>query len=193
MEDVAEQGLERPSTRRTQRFSVGVATGSTLVAALALYFAVSARSVARHEASERALLAHRLDSTILADEISKSSDSLFLPLVIDGRIESWAPTVDLHASELQNAGGNFEVGNLGVAAEPGGARISGVLVNEAAVGHTMASFRFSALGISRDFTVKQLPSGGSSHFSVDVPGLPADSARFGTITLVSSTIHYRAP
>lgn len=181
-----------PGVRR--RAPTLIATVSLVMAALALYLAASARVAARNEAAASARSKQHVDSEIRnTARAILAYDSVFVPLFVDGRLESWSPQVDLRASQLQNAGGDFEVGDLTVAADPGGARISGLIVNVSAVGHTMASFRFSARGIDRDFTVQHLPSGGSSRFSVDVPGLSADSALYGSIRLVSSTIQYHGP
>ena len=66
--------------------------------------------------------------------------------------------VDLHENTLQIIGGGFAVGRLQVAREPGGARVSGMLVNTQSVGHSSATFELRTSGQSKEFTVMELPA-----------------------------------
>jgi len=124
-------------------------------------------------------LNRRIDSVADALKTSEAMHALEQPGI-----------VDLHENTLQTIGGGFSVGRLQVAREPGGARVSGMLVNTQSVGHSSATFELTTLGQSKEFTVMELPAGGSSRFQVVVLDVNPDSARYGIIKYVRSTISY---
>lgn len=85
------------------------------------------------------------------------------------------------------------VGRLSVSGVPGGARIDGTIINSQSVSHRSAEFVISALGVSRSFTVMELPAATSAPFSVTITGISAADLESGTIRYVESTIGFRRP
>lgn len=193
-EDGSARGLvEKRGSASSFNISTVLAAVALLIAALSVLQVASLKKHVSMAAADSNQLTKRVGALEAHDSTRAGADSYFLRYTIDQEIGGWAPVVDLHSADVQDAGRDFLVSNLSVAAEAGGARISGVLVNESAVNHEMARFTFSTRGINREFTVRRLPAGGSSSFSVDVPGLPADSTLYGSIHYVSSTVSYRSP
>jgi hypothetical protein len=132
--------------------------------------------------------------------LSKKVDSLADPFTaidrsieIDQAIKDYAPFVDLHRDDLQDIGNDFMVGGLGVRSEPGGSRITGLIVNPSSISHTGAEFSLYAFGRFAKFTVMSLPPGGSGRFSVFVRGLDPSKAVQGTIRYQNSTVSYMRP
>jgi len=173
-----------------------VATVVALVSLLALGAMQSSVRELRGEALR--LDSARFAITTKVNELTRREDSALhvsdaevLREIADGEIQAWAPTVDLHATDLQRIGDGYLVGHLSVGSEPGGTKLAGIIVNGSSLTERMAQFTVASRGVERTFTVSLLPAGGSARFSVDIPGLVADSALTGTIRFLNATVDYR--
>ncbi len=136
----------------------------------------------------------RLEALLARGEVREARqriDSLASMLLFDEETVS-EKLVDLHDSQLQDIGSGFSAGNFALTSEPGGVRLSGVLVNRESVGHQSASFQIRIGHVRREFTVMKLRAGGSSPFSVSLPGVNPDSVRVGVLQYQGSTVSYSA-
>jgi len=173
----------------TGRLSVAVAIVALAVATFAAWYAAEARRSARLTHLQLGVLQANVDS----NTNSPFSSDLYLEYKVGRVIERWAPTIDLRTDNLQSAGQSFMLASMNVSAEPGGTRLTGTVVSDRATDLEMATFEITVLGVSRQFTVRSLAHGGSSRFGVSLPGVVADSARWGQVRYVSSTIRYSPP
>jgi hypothetical protein len=121
---------------------------------------------------------------------------LRIDLLEADRSVSDGPLVNLRREEIQPIADGFMVADLAVAAEPGGARVSGRLINTQSVGHQSATFVISTEGDyyaarSSEFAVMRLPAGSSARFRVLLMGVNPDSLRFGRISYKQSTVTFQ--
>jgi len=98
--------------------------------------------------------------------------------------------VDLSEPIFQNADERFDVGKLEVAKHLAGVRISGILLNTSSVGHKQLTMSVSVAGRTKEFTVNSIRPGYAAKFSVYVPDVKAEDARFAEFEFVRSTVSY---
>jgi len=129
--------------------------------------------------------------------LNKRIDSLALTVSVD----EWSRRTDeeskhfisLHEETLQSIGDGFLVSQMRINAEPGVARISGLLVNTQAVDQKSASFWLKVRSDSTSVFVADLPAGGSARFTGTRTGVRPDSALFGYMRYANSTVSYHRP
>ncbi len=74
-----------------------------------------------------------------------------------------------------------------------GVRVSGRMINTLSVDHMSPTFLLSVDGKEEEFTISRISAGNSTGFSVYIPDVAKESARYGRFTwLRSTTILYRS-
>lgn len=117
-------------------------------------------------------------------EIVASLNSRLLSLEKNGA------SVDLTSQNLQLLEHNFDVVIEKVEPKMNGLEVSGFIVNESSLKHSMAKFKIMIAGKSNEFIVNELPPGSRGKFTVLVPDVDPKqpAAQRATISFESSTV-----
>jgi len=100
--------------------------------------------------------------------------------------------VDLASESIQDLDQNgMHVVGLAAKEELAGIRVSGRLLNTQSVAHTKIEMKVRIGGEEVSFDVKRVSPGSSTAFSVYVPNIKPEDARYATFTYQNSYMHYR--
>jgi hypothetical protein len=119
-----------------------------------------------------------LDERVRGLEILTSS---YEPI---GLVDLAEPTIQ----DLEQAG--FFVASLAVKEHLTGVKITGRMINTQSVDHTDVTFELTVGEESKQFTINRVSSGNSTGFSVYLPDVPKEDARWGVFERRSSMIFF---
>lgn len=99
--------------------------------------------------------------------------------------------VDLAEPSLQDLGqAGFHVGGLAVEEHLTGMKVSGRMINTQSVDHTNITFELTVGASTKQFTVNRVSSGNSTTFTVYLPDVSKEDARYGRFAYQNSTVSY---
>jgi len=98
--------------------------------------------------------------------------------------------VDLGNDKLQHLRHGFAVSELKIDRRDTGVLVQGRLINASSLRYRDITFRAKVGNSAQEFTISNLPPGGSGEFDVVLPNLPLENARTATFSLVSSAVGY---
>jgi hypothetical protein len=99
--------------------------------------------------------------------------------------------VDLAEPTIQSFDqSGFLVAELAVKEHLTGVKVSGRMINTRTVDHTGISFSLAIGGQSKRFIINRVSAGNSTGFSVYVPDVPKEDARYGEFAYLESNIHF---
>lgn len=98
--------------------------------------------------------------------------------------------VDFSISTIQQLGNGFMLANAAQEKHLTGITFTGRVINTQSVKHLDVTFNLSVEDKNKEFTINKISSGNSTGFSVYIPELNAESARYAQIKYVSSKVYY---
>jgi len=98
--------------------------------------------------------------------------------------------VDFSDSSIQTLNEAFLLVNAAQKEHLTGIKFTGRVINTQSVKHQNVTFKITVSDISKKFTINQISSGNSTGFSVYIPDLTAEKARYAKFEYLSSTISY---
>ena len=99
-------------------------------------------------------------------------------------------SVDFSVSEIQQIDDVFLLANAAQQKHLTGVKFSGRVINTQSVDHLNIIFILSVDGESKEFTINRISSGNSTGFSVYIPDISIERARYAKINHVRSKIRY---
>lgn len=112
---------------------------------------------------------------------------------LDALITDYHKSIDLTITSTQRLsdGSLFMVGIDEVKQQMTGVKISGKLINMSSITYTGATFQISLIGAENTINVpKSIPPGGSIKFSVYVPDVKPENAKYAKLDFVSANISF---
>jgi hypothetical protein len=111
-------------------------------------------------------------------------------VVIDHFFRKLGNIVDFSVPNVQEIGNGFFVVKASQEEHLTGIKFNGRIINAQSVRHKNASFKLTVDGKSVDFSINQISPGNSTSFSVYVPELKAENARYAKIEYQSSSVEF---
>jgi hypothetical protein len=99
--------------------------------------------------------------------------------------------VDFTSSSVQDIGDGYFVVNLDMDRHLTGIKLSGRIINTLSVRRRNCTFEISMGRQEKEFTINIISPGNSTIFSVYIPDIKPESAHFGKIKSITSTVEYR--
>ena len=100
-------------------------------------------------------------------------------------------TVDFTDPRIQEIGKGFKLVKAAQAKHLNGIKFLGRIINTQSVRYNNVTFRITVSDVSKQFTINQISAGNSTRFSVYVPDITVEDARFANIEYITSTIWYQ--
>jgi len=98
--------------------------------------------------------------------------------------------VDFTEPRIQEIGRGFKLAKAAQAKHLNGIKFLGRMINTQSIKYTNISFRITVSNVSKEFTINQISAGNSTRFSVYVPDITIEDARFANIEYITSTMWY---
>lgn len=99
--------------------------------------------------------------------------------------------IDFSVSDIQPLSAGFMLASAAQVKHLTGIRFTGRVINTQSVKYHKVTFNLAVAGKNKEFTINKISSGNSTSFSVYIPDLIAEDARFAKIDYVRSSISYQ--
>ncbi len=99
--------------------------------------------------------------------------------------------VDLSVQSLQTIDQAFKAGKFNVVQNLDGIKVSGIIVNSTALTYNNPEFEITVNNQKQTFYITSIPSGCQGNFSVFIPNVPIDKARWANITYQKGQVQWR--
>ena len=109
---------------------------------------------------------------------------------IEHFLEQFNDVVDFTNTSIQELDQGFMLSEAGQSEHLTGIKFTGRVINTQSVQHRNVTFKITVSGLSKEFSINQISSGNSTRFSVYIPDLTADKARYAKIEYLRSTVSY---
>jgi len=126
-----------------------------------------------------------LQSKVASNETEISTIKL---LRSTGQSKGFVDLAEPTIQDLEQSG--FYVVKLAVEEHLTGVKVSGRMINTQSVDHTNITFELTVGGQSKQFTINRVSKGNSTAFSVYLPDVSKEEARYGWFAYLNSTLTY---
>jgi len=138
---------------------------------------------------EVALHKHQASVQELQQKLSKLKENT-QEVIVDHFLRKLRNVVDFSVPNVQEIGNGFFVVNASQEEHLTGIKFNGRVINAQSVRHKNVSFKLTVDGKSVDFSINQISAGNSTSFSVYVPELKPENARYAKIEYQSSSVEF---
>ena len=105
-------------------------------------------------------------------------------------IRAKSQVVDFTISSIQDLDRGFMLSSAAESEHLTGIKFTGRIINTQSVKHKSVTFKITVLSVSKEFTINQISSGNSTKFSVYIPDIKAEKARYAKIEYIRSSVTF---
>jgi len=98
--------------------------------------------------------------------------------------------VDFTVPTIQDLAKGFMLSDAAQKKHLSGIKFTGRIINTQSVKHKSVFFMITVSEVSKEFIINQISSGNSTRFSVYIPNLKAEDARFAKIEYIRSMVNF---
>lgn len=123
------------------------------------------------------------------EQLSKLQESI-KEIQLEYFLEKLSGVIDFTVPSIQTIGDGFMLSKAEQQEHLTGIKFKGRILNTQSVRHKNITFKLTVNKISKNFTINQVSAGNSTSFTVYIPDIKAEDARYGKIEYQESTVEY---